>query len=182
MTDLLPWVLFGVGVAAVAAGAVSIGRSRPERRLGALVSVDVGPSRALRSERYRLVGRPDAVRRRADGASVPVELKHRACPPAGPFPSHTVQLAAYLLLLEETTGVPPPFGVLRYTDREVIVRWDAPLRRRLFRLLAEVRAEYDGRADPSPAKCAGCAWSPGCDASLAGRGYGVRRATYTSVR
>ncbi len=181
MIPLLPWLLLAAGVVAFAAGAVSLARGRAERRLGSLVSVDVGPSRALRSERYRLVGRPDAVRRRPDGTFVPVELKHRPYPAGGPFPSHTIQLAAYCLLLEEATGRAPAFGVLRYDDREVIVPWDAPLRRRLLALLVEVRAEYDGRADPAPAKCAGCSWSPECTASRARESY-RRRAVNTSVR
>ena len=156
-----------VGLACAIAGALSLARGARERRLGSLVAVDAGRARTLVSERYRLAGRPDALRQRPDGTWVPVELKHRPAPARGPFRSHEVQLAAYCLLVEATTGRPPPFGVLRYADREVIVRWDDAARRRVLAVRSSVAAPYDGRADPSPAKCAGCVWSPRCDASLA---------------
>jgi CRISPR-associated exonuclease Cas4 len=168
MTDpLVPVAVLAIGVLVVAAGAISLRRGRHDRRLGQLVAVDAGRAVTLRSERYRLAGRPDAVRRRSDGALVPVELKHRAVPPRGPYPSHEIQLGAYCLLVEDATGRSPPFGVLRYADGEVVVPWDDRHRRRLVGLLEEVAAPYDGRATPSPGKCSGCVWSPSCDASLA---------------
>lgn len=167
MTGWLPLALATAGCLCTIAAAVSLRRASRDRRLGRLLAVDAGRSVTLRSERYRLAGRPDAVRRRRDGTVVPVELKHRAAPPRGPFPSHLVQVGAYCLLLEEATGHPTPFGVLRYTDREVVVPFDAELRRRVLSLLAEVAGPYDGRADPAPSKCTGCRWSSSCDASLA---------------
>jgi CRISPR-associated exonuclease Cas4 len=154
------------GVVAVAAGALGLRRLRADRRWGALVAVDAGRPVTLRSERYRLAGRPDLVRRGPGGVLVPVELKSRPAPARGPFPSHLVQLAAYCLLIEETTGRAPPFGVLRYRDREVVVPYDTTARRRVLEARAGRIARYDGRATPSPAKCAGCPWSPSCDASL----------------
>lgn len=167
MNPLLPSILALAGVASLLAGATSLRRRARDRRLGELVAVDAGRPVTLRSPRYRLVGRPDLLRRRPDGSLVPVELKHRPAPSGRPFPSHVVQLGAYCLLLEESTGRPPPFGVLRYTDREVVVRWDEGTRTRVLGALDAVSGPYDGRADPSPAKCAGCVWSPSCDASLA---------------
>lgn len=169
MNPTLPALLAAIGAVSLLAGALSLRRSSRERRLGELVAVDAGRPITLRSPRYRLAGRPDALRRRRDGTVVPVELKHRPAPEGRPFPSHVVQVAAYCLLVEETTGRAPPFGVLRYTDREVVVPWDAEARRRVLNALGGATGPYDGRADPSPAKCAGCAWSPSCDASLAGR-------------
>ena len=163
----LAFTLLAVGIVAAAAGALSLSRGSRDRRLGDLAAVDAGRPMTLVSSRHRLAGRPDAVRRRPDGTLVPVELKHRPLPRHGPFRSHEAQLAAYCLLVEEATGRPPPFGVLRYDDGEVAVPWGADARRRLLSLLAEVQAPYDGRADPAPAKCARCSWSPTCDASLA---------------
>jgi CRISPR-associated exonuclease Cas4 len=165
-----PWLALGLavgGVAVATAAAISLARGARDRRLGSLVAVDAGRARTLVAERYRMAGRPDALRQRADGTWVPVELKHRPAPQRGPFRSHEVQLAAYCLLVEETTGRPPPFGILRYDDREVVVRWDADSRRRLLAVRTSAIAPYDGRADPSPAKCTRCVWSPRCDASLA---------------
>lgn len=160
-------VLAVVGAATVLAGAGSLRHRSTERRLGELVAVDPGRAVTLRSARYHLVGRPDALRRRPDGTLVPVELKHRAAPRRGPFASHVVQLGAYCLLVEEATGRAPPFGILRYDDREVELPWDARLRAHVVTTVNAVLGPYDGRAEPSPAKCAGCPWSPSCDASLA---------------
>jgi CRISPR-associated exonuclease Cas4 len=170
VTLLLPLTLALVGAACLIGGIASLRRRARDRRLGELVAVDAGRPVTFRSERYRLVGRPDAVRRRPDGRLVPVELKHRPMPTRGPFPSHVVQLGAYCLLIEEATGQAPPFGVLRYIDRELAVPWDSGFRERVLAVLSRATGPYDGRADPSPRKCSGCSWSSSCDASLAGRG------------
>ncbi len=151
------------GLAVVAAGAAQLARRRRDRRLGSLVAIDAGRPETLRSERYRLVGRPDILRRAADGTVVPIELKHRPAPARGPFPSHVVQVWAYCLLVEETTGRAPPFGVVRYTDREVRVPWGAGARAELLAIARAVRSRYDGRATPSPGRCRRCAWAARCD-------------------
>jgi len=170
VTELVPLLVAALGLLVLVGGGLSLRRRAADRRLGELTAVDVGRSVTLRAERYRLAGRPDALRRRSDGTLVPVELKHRPAPRRGPFRSHTVQLAAYCLLVEETTGRSPPFGVLRYSDAEVVVPYDRRLRDELLAVLESSRRPYDGQADPTPAKCRGCPWSPTCDASLAGAG------------
>ena len=159
-------VLVGAVLVSVALRAL-VARSR-DRRLGVLVAVDAGRSVLLRSPRYRLSGRPDVLRRLPDGRTVPVEIKSRTAPARGPPPSHLVQVRAYSLLVEETRGVAPPFGVLRYSDgSEFRVPWNSEARASLLRLRAELDRPYDGRATPSPAKCAGCRWRSVCDASAA---------------
>lgn len=160
-------VLMVVGTACVVVGTLALRRRSRDRRLGELVAADAGRPVTLRSRRYRLLGRPDAIRRRSDGALVPIELKHRPLPRRGPFPSHLIQLAAYCLLIEEVSGRVPPFGVLRYVDGEVLVPFDEELRAKLITVLVEVAGPYDGRADPGVSKCARCPWSPSCDASMA---------------
>jgi len=155
-------VLVGIGFAAAALRALS--QRRREAAYGRLVAVDAGRAVTLRSERYRLVGRPDELRRLSDGRVVPVELKSRATPPRGPAPSHVVQVRAYCLLVEESTGVAPPYGVLRYSDGEFRVRWDERARRELLAVRAQLLAPYDGRATPSRARCARCPWAGVCDA------------------
>ena len=159
--------VLGAAVAAIAARALYA--RRREASTGALVAVDAGTGPPLRSLRYRLSGRPDILRRLPDGRLVPIELKSRAAPARGPPPSHRVQVEAYALLVEETTGSPPPFGLLRYGDgREFRVRWDAAAREEVMRLRADLARRYDGRATPSPAKCAACAWRTVCDARAPG--------------
>jgi len=159
-------VLVLAGAALVALGARALFARQRESRWGRFVAADLddGSLRPLVSERYRLVGRPDALRRTGDGRLVPVELKHRPAPDRGPFRSHRVQLWAYCLLLEETEGRSPPFGILRYRDREYRIPWDEAARTELGRLLAAVNAPYDGRATPSAARCTACRWRSGCDA------------------
>ena len=155
---LVALVVLGLSIRAWAA-------LRRDRELGALRSIDVGARPAtLYADRWGLSGRPDIVRTLPDGRSVPVEIKSRAKPGGGPPRSHRVQVAAYCLLLEETTGVAPPFGVLRYADgREWRLPWDAAARGEVLELLGAVRQRYDGRATPSPARCARCPWRLGCD-------------------
>lgn len=157
-------VLVAVGLALAAWALRALAQRHREVTAGELVAVDAGRPATLRAPRYRLMGRPDALRRLADGRVIPVELKSRATPPRGPAPSHVVQVRAYCLLVEETTGSSPPYGVLRYADGEFRVRWDASARAELLAVRAELFEPYDGRATPSPAKCARCPWVGGCDA------------------
>jgi CRISPR-associated exonuclease Cas4 len=157
-------VLLAGAVVASAAVRSLLARHR-DAALGSLVAIDAGAPMTLRSARYRLSGRPDLLRRLPDGRLVPIEIKSRPSPPAGPLPSHRVQVAVYCLLVEESTGVAPPFGVVRYSDgAEFRLRWDAVARANLLALRAEVDRPYDGRATPSYAKCARCGWRAVCDA------------------
>jgi len=162
-----PWVALAlalVGVALLAWAVRAIAVRRSEARYGTLSAIDAGRPMVMRSERYRLQGRPDAVRRSRDGRLIPIELKTRPSPSAGPAHSHRVQVWAYCLLVEETTGRGPPFGVLRYSDREYQIPWDGDARRELLALRAELDRPYDGRATPSPARCARCPWANVCEA------------------
>jgi CRISPR-associated exonuclease Cas4 len=162
--SLLAAATLAVGVAVAAAAARALARRRRDRRNGTLVAVDRARATELASRRYRLVGRPDALRRRSDGTVVPVEVKRRTAPARGPLDSHVVQVWAYCLLVEETSGRPPPYGLLRYADAEFRIPWDADARGALLGLRAELDRPYDGRARPSPARCARCPWRNGCDA------------------
>ncbi len=163
LTDVVAAGLLGTGVAALAAGARQLAARRTEGRWGSLVAIDPGRPATLRSDRYHLAGRPDVLRRAPDGTLVPIELKHRPAPRRGAFRSHLVQVWAYCLLVEEATGRAPPFGVLRYTDGEVRVPWDAAARSELRTVVRAVRAPYDGGGTPSPGRCARCPWADRCD-------------------
>jgi CRISPR-associated exonuclease Cas4 len=163
---LVGGVVAVAGLVLVAWALRALSERRRDNARGLLVAVDAGRPVTLRSDRYRLVGRPDELRRRRDGRVVPVELKSRSAPGNGPARSHAVQLWAYCLLVEEATGVPPPYGVLRYSDSEFRLRWDAEARRELLAVRSEIDRPYDGRATPSRARCARCPWVTGCDARL----------------
>lgn len=166
MTAAVSLLLALVGAGLLVAGAIAWARGRQQRRTGRLVDSDLPgrPGRGWRSARYRISGRPDEVRELPDGRWVPVELKSRAAPRGGPPVSHQVQVAAYCLLVEESTGRAPPFGLLRYGDGvEFRVEWTSALRRRLLDIRREVTLPYDGRALPSPARCSKCPWRASCD-------------------
>ncbi|MCI4373221.1 MAG: PD-(D/E)XK nuclease family protein [Thermoplasmata archaeon] len=161
-------ILFGAVVLLLAVRALS--HRHREARYGSLVSVDVAPGAAavLRSERYRISGRPDELRRLADGRLVPIEFKSRVSPRNGVPRSHRIQVAAYCLLVEETTGRSPPYGVVRYGDGgEARIPWNAAAREELLDLRREVDRRYDGRATPSVARCTHCPWRESCDARAA---------------
>jgi CRISPR-associated exonuclease Cas4 len=168
---LVAAALVGGGVALAAGVLRALSARRRDLVLGRLVAVDAGAPAVMQSYRYRIRGRPDALRETPEGSLIPVETKSRAAPRAGPARSHRVQVWAYCLLVEESTGRPPPFGVLRYADGEFRVRWDGTARQELLAIRAELARPYDGRATPSPARCARCAWVASCDARAPGAGY-----------
>jgi CRISPR-associated exonuclease Cas4 len=159
-----------VGIVLVVVGGWVLARIVRARSSGTLVAADDGRERPrdLVSEEWGLIGRPDEVRRQRDGRLVPVEIKSRAAPRTGVLGSHRVQVEAYCLLLEATSGRSPPYGVVVYRNGvERIVPWDTRARNEVVRLLDELRSPYDGRATPSSGKCAGCRWRDGCDARAA---------------
>ena len=164
------WLYAVAGAVLLLAGIGALVRTRQQRRAGRLLLADLPyqPGMLLRSERFRLSGRPDELRELPDGRWVPVELKSRTTPRTGPTASHQIQLAAYCLLVEETTGRSPPFGLLRYGDGgEFRIEWTATLRHELLTVRHELAAPYDGRARPSPGRCSRCAWRAACDRSAA---------------
>jgi CRISPR-associated exonuclease Cas4 len=163
----LAWLLLALGGGGLlVAGAIALLRRRDQLMSGRLVLSDL-PNRSgilLRSPRYRIAGRPDELRVLPDGRWIPVELKSRATPRGGPPASHQIQVAAYCLLVEESTGRTPPFGLLRYGDGgEFRIEWTDGLRQRVLELRREMAAPYDGRARPSRGRCSGCAWRFSCD-------------------
>jgi len=125
--------------------------------------------RPLVSQRYRLSGRPDYLVQ-VQGAPIPVEVKAARCP-AVPYRAYVMQLAAYCLLIEETRGQAPPYGLLRYCDDTVRVDYTPQLRAELLAALEDMRrARVTGDASRShdePARCRRCGYRHACDQRLA---------------
>jgi len=143
-------------------------RIRPS---GEVLAADDLPSRRLDgdlvSETFGLRGRPDELRRLPGGEIVPVEIKS-ARAPRSPWPSHRAQLWAYCLLVEETWGRSPPFGILVYRDgREWILPWDRSARVHLENDLREMRRDAPAPIAPSVRKCRRCRWRAGCEGAQA---------------
>lgn len=140
---------------------------------GRIVATDVGPwqrlDRPLLSHRHRLIGRPDYIV--ADGADlIPVEVKS-AHAPARPHASHVLQLAAYCLLVAETSGRRPPYGLLRYADRTFQIPYTRELEEEVLALLDAIREDLDAddvpRRHQDPRRCRRCGYRPFCDQALA---------------
>jgi CRISPR-associated exonuclease Cas4 len=160
---LLILIVIVVYIALVAAG------RRQRRRLGLGVGQIVAADDArlgaplLRSDRLGLVGRPDQILH-VGHAYVPVEQKPRA---RVLQPSHVLQVGAQCLLVAETYGVRPPFGVVVLADgKDVRVPFDRGLERAVLDAMSEMRRLLAMDQEPGPrwqsGKCTGCGHHATC--------------------
>lgn len=126
------------------------------------------PEKPLMARRLGLVGKPDYVLE-LRGHTIPVEVKpgRRA---GQPYESDLMQLAAYCVLVEETTGVAPPYGLLRYAERTFRLDYTEQTRDTLLAILDEMRdalADEDcERSHADPRRCAGCGFFEQCEQAL----------------
>lgn len=119
----------------------------------------------LESARFGIRGKPDVILR-IDGQLVPVEVKTGRVP-RGPLFSHIMQLAAYCLLLEDTQGSPPQYGILQYGSKlRHEIDYTEELRGMLLDKLDEMREALSTqevhRNHIRPGKCASCSRREGC--------------------
>lgn len=123
--------------------------------------------RMFYSEKYGLRGRPDLILME-EGRHVPVELKTGRTP-RGPLFSHILQLAAYMLLVEEALGQPRE-GILRYSERDDRIEWSDELKMMVSFKLDEMRQRLKTgdlhRNHNRPGKCRGCSRRAGCPEKL----------------
>ena len=120
-----------------------------------------------------LTGRPDYLVRRWN-RFIPVEVKSTA-PPAEPYRSHVLQLAAYCLLVEEVYGRRPPYGLLHYAggsgpEQTFAIRYTRALEEELLGTMGWMREDWQQkRADrdhDDPARCRSCSYAEYCDQRL----------------
>ncbi len=141
---------------------------------GRVVYSDTGawgrPEKPLFSRRLGLTGKPDYLVR-TDSALVPVEVKSARAPAGGPYEAHLFQLAAYCVLVAETYGRRPPYGLIQYADRLVSVDFTPTLEAELLDLLTAMRAAADAddvaRSHTAAARCAACGLAAVCEERLA---------------
>ncbi len=130
---------------------------------------DDGDACLLVSDRYGITGRPDYIIVR-EGVHIPVELKTGRVP-KGPFFSHIMQVGAYCILVEENYGEAPPYGIVRYGDREFEVDYTDDLKSLVLQKIEEMRrARKTGdvhRNHNRPGKCRSCSRREKCPESLA---------------
>ncbi len=84
---------------------------------------------------------------------------------------HVLQLAAYCLLVEETEGVRPAYGIIKYADQAFRVDNTRELRRTLLATLDAMRRDLardqSRRSHSDPARCRRCGVRAACDERLA---------------
>lgn len=135
---------------------------------GKIEYIDMGDSKVYRSDRYMLTGRPDYVIKLGDH-TIPVEEK-KGRTPQGPLFSHILQLSAYCLLIEESTGKAPPYGLLKYPEHEHQIEYNEDLKKVLLGKLGEMReAAKKGEAHRNherPGKCRYCSRKDVCPEKL----------------
>lgn len=122
----------------------------------------------LFSERHKLVGRPDRIVKQGNRYR-PEEWKSSKRVSHG----HRLQLATYFILIEETYGVRPPFGVVVLGDgsRVEVQNTDA-LRAEVLSIAAKIREHRAILSEPIPVcqppnKCRACAQRPNCSQASA---------------
>lgn len=125
-------------------------------------------TRPLFSAEHRLTGQPDYVLERGR-ALIPVEVKPTR---RAPSPRHgdVLQVAAYCLLIEETTGTAPPFGLLRYAETTFEIPWNDALYNELLETLELMREDLVAadvaRSHEQPRRCAACGFADRCTDAL----------------
>jgi CRISPR-associated exonuclease Cas4 len=116
-----------------------------------------------------LAGKPDYLVQKWNYI-LPVEVKSCSAP-TEPYRSHVLQLAAYCLLVKETQGRRPPYGLIRYADRTFAISYTRELEQELLDTIEWMREDMrDGRADRNhndPARCRACSYAAYCDQKLA---------------
>lgn len=134
--------------------------------------VDTGgwrrPERSLVSQHYNLVGKPDYVVQLRDGL-IPIEVKPRRTA-SEPYESDVAQLMAYCLLIEDTTGSAPRYGLLRYANQTFRISYTAGRRAEVIELIAAIEDDLIAndvpRSHRQAARCRGCGFRDHCDDRL----------------
>jgi len=134
---------------------------------GDLVYEDVdGQGEMLHSDQAPLSGKPDYIIKLSNGQLVPITLKLSVHNVTSPQSNHVIQVAAYCLILEDYSEVPPTHGILRYADRDFTVEYTPTLRKKVLRLLTEMQ-DWNENQRPQLArqkvtKCRACTFQPIC--------------------
>jgi CRISPR-associated exonuclease Cas4 len=136
---------------------------------GRVIYTDTGAwsrcEQTLFSERFALTGKPDYLIEQA-GLLIPVEVKPTTAPPT-PYLAHVLQLGAYCLLVEESYGLRPPHGILKYGDRAFEIDFTDGLRDEVVATLHAMRRSLDARdvhhSHDEPARCRSCGYRGRCE-------------------
>jgi CRISPR-associated exonuclease Cas4 len=123
---------------------------------------------ALYDPTYNLTGKPDFIVESNRGL-IPVEVKSGRGRQA-PYDSHIYQLAAYCLLIDQTFGIRPEYGILHYSNKDFAVDYTPTLEHSVINLIREIRAlgrkRTIDRSHESLNRCQNCGFNAICDQSL----------------
>lgn len=122
----------------------------------------------LYSAELGLAGKPDYIIETGKWI-IPVEVKSTRVN-EGPYDSHVYQLAAYCLLVEQTYGERPPYGIINYANRTFQVDFTSEIETQTLNLIEEIRAqarrhEID-RSHTEAGRCHDCGYRTICDQRL----------------
>lgn len=173
MVVLTPTVILAL---LLVAGATFITARRIQMRVGIPWSHDIRADAdgalpqvpLMVDDTLQLVGKPDYVIRRGDFL-IPVEVKplRRA---KRPHTSDIYQLMAYCLLIEQTYGKQPPYGLLRYANHTFRIDYDDDMADTVREIVGQMHELHDApdvaRNHNSVTRCRGCGFWRQCDQSL----------------
>ena len=124
---------------------------------------------SLFSKQHRVVGKPDYLIEDR-GELVPVEIKSGQAP-TQPREGHVLQLATYCLLVEETYGTRPRYGIIQYADKQFAIDYTPELERELLRVINQMHEDLSAgeshRNHKDARRCATCGVRESCDERLA---------------
>jgi len=171
-------LLIGLALLLLLVGIAAVVLSRRARRAiglpaGRIVYADTSPGSVLHAHYFRASinspAKPDYLVR--DGrAIIPAEIKASRAPADGPRTGHTLQLAAYCLLVEETERTRPPYASSSMPMRRS--EWTIPgaspsAGRDAEQHAARFGARQAHRSHADPARCRRCGFRAACDERLA---------------
>ena len=126
-------------------------------------------ARPLVSLRHGLTGKPDYVVETNVGL-IPIEVKSRGCGPSGPYAGDAAQLTAYCVLVEDTTGVAPTYGIVQYANRSWRIPYTRHDREQVVQILGQIRDSCGSlsvhRNHTQPGRCRACGFRSVCDERL----------------
>jgi len=121
------------------------------------------PAAPLFSKRSRLAGKPDYIVQK-ENRYIPVEVKTGGG--AHPRQSHVLQLAAYCQILEDTSGMFVPEGILVYNNIPYTIAFDPKLRFELESVMKSMRVSLRNgvvkRNHQEPGRCRHCSMKRYC--------------------
>lgn len=94
------------------------------------------PGEVLTAKSIPLRGKPDYIMKEGE-YFIPVEYKSGKTP-TSPYLNHTMQLMAYCLLVEESYGIRPPGGVIKYPQKNFRIAYTDEAKRSLLELITEI--------------------------------------------